>query len=545
MKRIKVMIVDDEVLAIRHIKQLIDWESLGFEMAGESTFPEKALAMVRQLQPQVIFVDIRMPALDGLAFSRKALEAARDLKIVLLTSYKEFEYAKEAVKIGVYDYWVKHELKADQLAKELIKIKNELEREQRKELLIRRQLYRDLLAGRELPGEQIALLNGTVPAYGYVWLTVQPKRPYPVMPHLSERPVNAAQDPVPPMHMENGIFTLLETLPLEEGRQGFLFAAGTRLNSERQWIEEVRSISETIHRYCHEKTGTTIVLAASRPFDDIAGGLCKAYRETLRLLEASVFFAKNKPILPHEVGEAAPEPPRRSLAQPDPPASSHPPGHPLSLAPVREALASRNAEALRAAIYAVFAGAVKQRQPELFRAVCSELLDALNRFRTDNRLPQLGEGAAAAMIDPSQWHHADSIRDWFAAVFQGALGEASGPAPARFSRKIRQTLEHMHAHFAEDLTAEDLAERVGVTGDRLRHLFKEETGQTVLEYMTQLRIEQAKRLLATGKYKIYEIAEKTGYKSSQYFSQVFRKATGVGPLEYAEGKGAAAGDHEN
>jgi two-component system response regulator YesN len=525
MERVKVMIVDDEVLAIRHIKQLVDWEALGFEVIGESTFPEKALEMVRQLQPHIAFVDIRMPTMDGLAFSRKALESVRHLKIVLLTSYKEFEYAKEAVKIGVYDYWVKHELKADQLAKELLKIKNDLEREHKWELLVKHQLYRDLLFGRELPHDQIALLGGSVRSYGYVFILVQQDRPYPVLLLPLLDPVTTLDAPVP-TNIEKDVLFIVETLPLQGGRWGIILAAAARLHSERQWSDQVQFISETIRRYCNEQAGTTVTLAASRPFDDMAK-LAAAYRETDRMAQKSVFFGKNKLILPHEVIDCSEEP----LTQP--------------VVAVSEPLANGDSEALRTAIATAFDTVAKRKQPELFRAMCSELVERLDQYRTARNLTGLAQWIEEGKIDLSQWHHADSIRDWFISVYLETIREARSASNAGYSRKIRQTLEFMHAHYAEELTAECLAERIGLSGDRLRHLFKEETGFTVLEYITQIRIDQAKKLLMKGKYKIYEIAQKTGYKSSQYFSQVFRKATGVNPLDYSEGKGAAVDDYEN
>ncbi|CAG7616644.1 helix-turn-helix domain-containing protein [Paenibacillus allorhizosphaerae] len=532
MDRIKVIIVDDEVLAIRHIKQMIDWEALGFEVVAESTFPEKALELVLRHQPHIAFVDIRMPVLDGLAFSRQALEIARELKIVLLTAYKEFEYAKEAVKIGVYDYLVKHELKADQLEKEMLKIKSDLEREQKRDLWVRRQLFVDLLSGRDLPSDQIALLKSAERPYRYEFIMVQRDQPFPVLTLPSEQspPASPLPSPVPP-NMESDSYYVLETLPIRDGRWGVVLGAAVRLQSERQRMDRLLAVAGAMRRYCKEQHGTNVTLAASRSFEEL-NKLASAYRETERAIQASVFLRSSTLLMPEDVDSDAKEPPLQMV-----PAAE--------VAAVAETLATGDADGLRTAIIAAFESATKRRRPERLRAVCDELTETLERYRKSRSLQRFDLWVAEeGRSDPSRWHHVDSIRDWFIGVFMETLREAENAANAGYSRKIRHTLEYMHAHYAEELTAEYLAERVGVSGDRLRHLFKEETGFTILEYMTRIRIGHAKQLLETGNYKIYEIALKTGYKSSQYFSQVFRKMTGVNPLEYAEGKGAGSVDQD-
>ena len=119
---LKVMIVDDEILAINHMKNLIQWEGYGFEIAAESTNPVKAIDLYKKVLPDILIVDIRMPAMDGLEFSRRTLAMNHKVKVILLTSYKDFEYAKQALEMGISNYFLKHELHADTLVVELEKI---------------------------------------------------------------------------------------------------------------------------------------------------------------------------------------------------------------------------------------------------------------------------------------------------------------------------------------------------------------------------------------------------------------------------------------
>lgn len=111
---------------------------------------------------------------------------------------------------------------------------------------------------------------------------------------------------------------------------------------------------------------------------------------------------------------------------------------------------------------------------------------------------------------------------------QGELGYAPWLAEA---------IHYMKDNYANSsLTVEQIAERVSLSASRFSVLFRQETNQTVNDYLTELRISQAVFLLENSNYKIYEIAEKVGYKSSQYFSQIFSQKTGYKPLHFRKKK---------
>lgn len=107
---IKVMLIDDEILAIRHMQGMLDWEKYGFTVVCYATQPQKALKMIEEHQPQVLFVDIKMPVMDGIQFSSAVLARGYKGLILLLTSVKQFDYAQEALRMGIHNYLVKHEL---------------------------------------------------------------------------------------------------------------------------------------------------------------------------------------------------------------------------------------------------------------------------------------------------------------------------------------------------------------------------------------------------------------------------------------------------
>ena len=102
----------------------------------------------------------------------------------------------------------------------------------------------------------------------------------------------------------------------------------------------------------------------------------------------------------------------------------------------------------------------------------------------------------------------------------------------QYSRKVREAMAYMRAHYHEDVGLNEAAVILDVSPIYLSHLFKKETGITFSGYVTSLRIERAKELLRQGDKKIYEISDLVGYQTVQYFSKVFKKETGKNPKEF-------------
>src|SRR5512133_1872913 len=103
----KVFFVEDEIITREGIRDNVDWKSCGFEFCGEAADGEMALPLLRAAQPDVLITDIKMPFMDGLQLSKVVRERMPGVKIIILSGHDEFEYAQEAIKLGVTDYLLK------------------------------------------------------------------------------------------------------------------------------------------------------------------------------------------------------------------------------------------------------------------------------------------------------------------------------------------------------------------------------------------------------------------------------------------------------
>lgn len=125
---IKVFLVEDETVIRQGIKNNIDWTSHGFEFAGEAGDGEYAYPMILKTQPDILLTDVRMPFMDGLELSRLVKKALPKTKIIILSGYTEFDYAKEAIKIGISDYLLKP-ITASSLIEALKKVADQIQDE--------------------------------------------------------------------------------------------------------------------------------------------------------------------------------------------------------------------------------------------------------------------------------------------------------------------------------------------------------------------------------------------------------------------------------
>jgi len=134
---IKVFLVEDENIIRQGIKNNIDWTSNGFELVGEAGDGEYAYPMILKSQPDILLTDVKMPFMDGLELSRLVKKALPKTKIVVLSGYNEFDYAKEAIRIGISDYLLKPVTSAS-LMESLKKVADQIRDEQEHSRLLER-----------------------------------------------------------------------------------------------------------------------------------------------------------------------------------------------------------------------------------------------------------------------------------------------------------------------------------------------------------------------------------------------------------------------
>lgn len=372
---LKVFLVEDEAVIRNSIVKSIDWEKEGFELTGSAGDGELAWPQISETHPDIVVTDIRMPFMDGLELSKLVKKEFPHTKILILSGFNEFDYAKQAIEIGVSDYLLKP-ISADKLLESLHKAGNQIIDEQKSHDMIMNYTRR-LEEEHEKNAE-------------------------------NETPVDVEE--VNPKALNKTTF--------------FDFLIRGKKDE----------IPEFLDKYLGElgRNNLKSVLFRQYVISDLYL-TCNAYLD--------------------DIGASKDE---------------------------KNALIGSIEESGK------IAAADRQKMKERL----NELLSKIMGYRDENRKTQLSSQILKASL---------YIRD----------------------------------HYAEDdISLNQTASAVGMSPTHFSSVFKQETGEGFSEYLTEVRMEAAKRLLATTDEKMTEISEQAGYHDPHYFSSIFKKTQGMTPKEY-------------
>ena len=123
---LEVLLVDDDLLILDDLATIIDWEANGFKVVASVYNGNQALDYIKKHHVDIVIADIEMPQLNGLAFIKKLNSLYSSIETILLTSFSKFDYAREAISLGVHNYLLKHELTDEILLKNLNEVKQKI-----------------------------------------------------------------------------------------------------------------------------------------------------------------------------------------------------------------------------------------------------------------------------------------------------------------------------------------------------------------------------------------------------------------------------------
>ena len=127
----KILLVDDNWYALNHFSNLVNWEELGFTLVGTAADGIEGMELYEKYHPDLIITDIQMPGIDGRELAQKVKSEAPDTEIIFLSSYDEFDYARAAIDLNVYEYILKPELTKEALIQKLKKIYSRISEKKR------------------------------------------------------------------------------------------------------------------------------------------------------------------------------------------------------------------------------------------------------------------------------------------------------------------------------------------------------------------------------------------------------------------------------
>jgi len=517
---LKVLLVDDEKLERILVRRGFDWEAHGFEIIGEVDSGKEALEFLRHRKTDLVITDINMPSMNGLDLAGFITKEFPDCKIIMLTGFREFEYARQAVKLGVEDFLLKP-LNMEEIEKIAEKIKRELRERQEKQNaeermkeqmnadldILEESFFQRLLQKRVTKEEAVSRLNvyncsALLTHCCCVNFSIREQEAAEGTPDRNKEVleyIRARQYPqsICFMHyMRNIILLLMDGDPQRADRIAKEIFAGTLQGR----LESTIGISD-----CHSG------------FE----GIAEAYAESGKALSASVILGLDR-IIPYGAYHAIME-----KARPIPVF----PWEDFSFELVN-VLTDKAEQRVRDYFDMVrtFQGMDLSYLHLLTMDMLSKAGLTLSHYGT-NLFQLMGEEQlfghirSLETIDESQKLVTECIRV--------VLDYHNTKKSKNDNRVVKKAIEYVDQNFCDpDISLTAVAEVVFSNESYLSRVIKKELGQSLIEYVTKKRIDESIRLMNTTDMKVYEIAEQVGFRDPHYFSICFKKQLGLTVKEY-------------
>jgi two-component system, response regulator YesN len=486
----KVLIADDEHLLREGLKSLIPWRDYGCEICGEAATGSETLEKIESLSPDLVLLDIRMPGIMGLELAREVRRREYKGKIIIISGYSDFEYAKSCFQIGIVDYLLKPICETE-LIEAVCRAQDELDAERIHSLYTgqslmeaRQNLLRDFVSGKMHWRPEI------LEPYGLTWKADL----YQLLLYsfADASPQNADRHANMSDGLQADIFTVDGVVCVLLRGCESIARAVLRL-APSQWNPAPFCVRCACVRYPAE--------------------IPALYTTAKSVLDRRFFYEGSAEVIDCAALE------------------------------VERASSSRDFSALSTELVRHTAAGEVQRIPPLteelecfFRRQDMPSAKAIRMLLSVCTLAGSEcELSSRVEIDiaTAELVACDTLRAAVDCLRKQLLCLAHASEPAIQIPVARRVQEYAEKHFAQPLQLEDIAAHFGYNSAYLGKAFKSVTGESFHAYLDRLRVEHAKELLGSGG-KVREISTLCGYKDVEYFSRKFKSLTGCSPSEYRE-----------
>lgn len=497
---VKVLVVDDEV-PIRQWLEFCINRMDGYQVTGKAANGAEGYSAFRKTMPDIVITDIRMPVMDGLEMLKLIQNLNPAVSTVVLTSHEDFEYARQAMKLGASEYILKTEITEESLKQLLDKAGAGLREHPQggKEKVLedisnRNHYLRSLVLSRHVGLVTEAMLKEyDIPLERKDFVAID------VMTEETEL-VKVALP-------EEGILTHVIKVPLDLNH---IIILG---NISRDGPRGMGARQELVYRYCRELNSQ---IDCSVGCSDIYGNLGKlgeAMRQAHERVKLGFYHEREKLFATQTVG-------RHRITN----------GEKYKILFSKELVNQNYQKAVR--IKADMMAEVRREEVtdiEYLKKLYLFFLTSLFHITRDN-VEKVEEQLAVIGQDIMNAQSLDALDRVMDQGFE--IHGYSGIGNEEYSAPIRNAIRYMEEHYPVSLALPDVACHVGLSAEYLSRLFKEETGVKFVVYLNNLRLKHALRLLESTSLKVYEVAEQVGYSNLSYFSTVFKKNFGQNPFDY-------------
>lgn len=534
MKKYSVLLVDDEEDVVEAIVQKIDWEGLGYSLAGYAKNGLEALEIAEEKQIDVVLTDIKMPYMDGLTLSHRLKELYPSIKIIIFSGFDEFEYAKEAIRLEAEEYMLKP-VDAGELSRVFQKVHDALDQEFDEKQSIHR-LKNYYLESLPILQESFytSLIEGTLPQQDMesTLLDYQislPGKYYAVV--ILHNSLSLSPEGINPLLITMSIRKLAEERLQKNWRPFFFTYLGNTLLIA-QLDRETDSIKltddcEILCRMAKHVCKATVTAGIGKTVSHLVD-LPLSYLGARDAVAYRVLYGRGKAIAISEIGLEGKEERNVNKEIIDE----------ERLLDIYRSIRMSSEEELDKCID-LYVENSHLDSPSLqeYHFFLMDLVTNMHKFLLSNQMDtNLIFPKEEDVYQKVQQFSLAELSQWLKEVCKKIQRHIQEMRSDKTKSFVKRAVEHVHSHYMDkDLTVEALSQELHVSAAYFSTVFKRETGKSFINYLTDYRMEKAIRLLMEEEEKTYIIAESVGYSDPNYFSYAFKKKFGMSPSKYKSG----------
>ncbi len=544
---LKTFLVEDEVVVRETIKKMIPWEEHGFCLVGEAADGEMALPLIRKTKPDLLITDIKMPFMDGLTLARMVKKDMPEIRIVILSGYDDFNYAKQAIGIGVEDYLLKPITKKAFIER-LEEIRSHYEKQQNQKEYYEK-FYREIQAYEKNSSRDFfeALVSGRM-NIGEIYERAErlgidiAAEAYNIIIFTLDSEENALGRYEGPSGWENQVHEKVENLFLNHEYamlfRNTAFSYAVLIRGNREDIEEKtdQCINELWKILDSGDSAGRWFLAAGEPVERLSA-VKHSYHAASRAF-ARRYFAEDHVMKYQSVKQEEESSGKNDFQK----------------------MKQVDVNALNPAILQKFLGSGLLEETgefvkNYFRAIGTEPMQSLVfrnyvvlnvRFSVLSFLKKLD-----AKLEEKDLQETEQVLDTTSRSMEAAVEYSENLIRKAIELRdentgnqskgiLKDAMEYINEHYMdEEISLNVVAGSVNVSSNHFSALFSQNMGQTFSEKLTSLRMEKARELLRCTALRSSEIAGRVGYKDAHYFSYIFKKTQGMTPSDYRKASAAA------
>lgn len=542
MNEIKVFLVEDEMVIRRGIKNSIDWEKEGYIFCGEASDGELAYPMIIKEKPDILITDIRMPFMDGLELCKLVKKELPNIKILILSGYDEFDYAKEAIRLGVTEYLLKP-ISSGKLLEALNGVSESIRREKEDKDLVRKcmeemrentehekqKFFEQMIAGNLSMADALETgkkyeMNLSAGMYNLLLFRFT----------LGEENRKSGELLG---EAEYAIEKLTERLEyvfeFQRGVEGWAFLL--MADNEEQMSERVKELSKDLEEIMKNYSTIAYFGGIGQPVARLRE-LEESFREAERALAARFTMELNRIISVEDIRMA-----QNVDTLDDIEITSF--GEIEKTRTMLEKFLNNGAEDEIDEFVDVY---INELPEENLKSVLMRQYIIMDAYIVMMSFCEKIEGIEGEMQAQSEElknsmktiQTLEEIKNYIRMLLKKIIGVRDTISGRRYSDIVEIAKDQIRkTYMSDEISLNTIAAEVGMSPSYFSSIFSKEMGKTFVEYLTEIRMDRAKELLMCSSMKTSEIGYEVGYKDPHYFSYIFKKTQNCTPKEFrARGK---------